>query len=97
MPGQVLVRKLDGNSYKCDLENTRVFLNIMSSICREHKQHINEDLFCEQILFNCEKVRRTNKRKMYTLYHSPYTVVHVSEHSMRNEKNNGRAKIGIKM
>ena len=71
----------------------------MFSICREHKRHINKDVFYQQNLFNREKVwvRRTNKRKMNTLYHGPYTVVHASEHSMRIEKKNGVAKGDIKI
>ena len=98
MPGQVLISQLSEEDFKSDIDDTRVFLNIMSNICRGHKRHINKHVFYEKNLFECDKVwvRRANKRKMNTLYHGPYSVLHASEHSMLIEKNNGVAKVAIK-
>ena len=94
MPWQVLISQTSEDGFKCNIDDTRVFLNI----CRGHKRHINKHVFDDKNLFKCDKVwvRRTNKRKMSTLYHGPYSVLHASEHSMLIEKNNGVAKVAIK-
>ena len=84
--------------FGCDPSNTRLFLNVMSDICRKHQRHNERNVYYEPSLFQCEKVwvRRENKKKLSSIYHGPYTVLHASEHSMYVQKNGGVVKVSIR-
>ena len=85
-------------SFNYHHSETMQFLNIMSSISRKHQRHKERNEYYEPSLFNCKKVwvRRTNKKKLSTLYHGPYKVLHASEHSMHIQKNGGVVKVSIR-
>ena len=97
LPGQIFLEKIDETNIYCNALDTKVFLNIMTNICCKHKQHKNRNDYYEPSLFQCDKVwvRRENKKKLSSLYHGPYTVLHASEHIMLIQKNDGVAKVSI--
>ena len=99
LPGQIFHdNDKRENNFGCDPLDTRLFLNIMSDICRKHQRHKERNVYYEPSLFQCEKVwvRRENKRKLSSIYHGLYTVLHASEHSMYVQKNGGVVKVSIR-
>ena len=98
LPGQIFLDDLDETKLVYNPMETMLFLNIMSMICRKHRRYKERNEYYEPSLFQCEKVwvKRANKRKLSTLYHGPYTVLHASEHSMHIQKNGGVVKVSIR-
>ena len=99
LPGQIFAdKRVEKEEFEYNQSDTRLFLNIMSNISRKHRRHQEKNEYYEPSLFQCEKVwvKRTNKKKLSTLYHGPYKVLHASEHSMFIQKNSGVVKVSIR-
>ena len=98
LPGQIFHDCSGETDFGCDPLDTMMFLNVMSDICRKHQRHKERNVYYEPSLFQCKKVwvRRENKKKLSSIYHGPYTVVHASEHSMYVQKNGGVVKVSIR-
>ena len=97
LPGQVLVDKVSENGILPEPEDTKIFLNIMARLSRNHKKYVNKNVHYESSLFECDKVwvQRPNRKKLNTLYHGPYRVVERTPHSFYIEKHNKVVKVGI--
>ena len=99
LSGQIFVdKKVEDGKFEYNHSDTRLFLNIMSGITRKHRRHKERKEYYEPSLFQCEKVwvKRANKKKLSTVYHGPYRVLHASEHSMFIQKNGGVVKVSIR-
>ena len=98
LPGQIFLNNSVESNFECNPLDAMLFLNIMANVNRKNQRYTERKEYYEPSLFQCEKVwvRRTNKRKLSTLFHGPYRVVQATEHSMYIEKNGKVVKVSIR-
>ena len=98
LPGQVFLNEISENGFNCTSNDTKIFLNVMASICKKSRRYENGNVYYEPTLFTCKKVwlKRANKKKLSSLYHGPYEVLDTSEHSMHILKNSQVEKVSLR-
>ena len=98
LPGQIFINNREEMNTGYDPLDTRLFLNIMSTVCRKHRRYEEKNEYLEPGLLESKKVfiKRANKKKLDSIWHGPYKVLHASDHSMLIDKDGKIKKVSLR-